>query len=97
MLSASAGGATAYPLVGGLPGPSSRPSLMARHTLGMARKSTDRPRERLRLISSLDHLPEAKRRDLERVLEILFREFEAATGNKSSPRKRGSILKVVLL
>jgi predicted nucleotidyltransferase/HEPN domain-containing protein len=30
------------------------------------------------------------------VLEILFRGFEEATRNKSSPRKRGSILKVLL-
>jgi predicted nucleotidyltransferase len=48
------------------------------------------------LKTSLDHLPEAKRRDLERVLEVLFREFEAATKNKSSPRRQGKILKVVL-
>jgi predicted nucleotidyltransferase/HEPN domain-containing protein len=48
------------------------------------------------LKTSLDHLPEAKRRDLERVLEVLFREFEAATKNKTSPRRQGKILKVVL-
>jgi predicted nucleotidyltransferase/HEPN domain-containing protein len=46
--------------------------------------------------TSLDHLPDAKRQDLERVLEILFRAFEEATRNKSSSRKRGRILKVVL-
>jgi predicted nucleotidyltransferase/HEPN domain-containing protein len=46
--------------------------------------------------TSLDHLPDAKRQDLERVLEILFRAFEEATKNKSSSRKRGRILKVVL-
>lgn len=46
--------------------------------------------------TSLDHLPEAKRDELARVLEILFRGFEAATRNKMSKRKQGSILKVVL-
>jgi predicted nucleotidyltransferase/HEPN domain-containing protein len=46
--------------------------------------------------TSLDHLPEAKREELARVLEILFRGFEEATKNKMSTRKRGSILKVVL-
>ena len=45
---------------------------------------------------SLDHLPETKRRELERVLEILFRGFEEATKNKMSKRKQGAILKVVL-
>jgi predicted nucleotidyltransferase len=46
--------------------------------------------------TSLDHLPETKRDELARVLEILFRGFEAATKHKTSPRSRGSILKVVL-
>ena len=44
---------------------------------------------------NLDQLPEAKRQELERVLEILFRAFEDATRNKG-PRKQGRILKVLL-
>jgi predicted nucleotidyltransferase/HEPN domain-containing protein len=50
----------------------------------------------VRVKTSLDHLPEAKRRDLERALEILFRSFEEVTRNKTSPRRWGSILKMVL-
>ena len=47
------------------------------------------------MISSLDHLPDGKRQELDRILEILFRAFEAATSNRA-PHKRGRILKVVL-
>lgn len=36
--------------------------------------------------TSLDHLPEGKRQELQRVLEVLFREFEEATKTKSSKR-----------
>lgn len=47
--------------------------------------------------TSLDHLPETKRRDLDRVVEILFAEFEDALKGRGSPtRKQGRILKVVL-
>lgn len=47
--------------------------------------------------TSLDHLPEAKRRDLARVVEILFAEFEEAlAGRTAEHRKSGRILKVVL-
>jgi predicted nucleotidyltransferase len=46
--------------------------------------------------SGLDHLPEGKRRELSRILEILFREFEDATKNRAVARKQGRILKVVL-
>lgn len=47
--------------------------------------------------SDLSHLPAAKQRDLERVLAILFEEFEDATGRAlvASGRSR-RILKVVL-
>lgn len=45
--------------------------------------------------TSLDHLPETKRQELERVLEIVFRAFDDATRGKSA-RRQGSILKVVL-
>ncbi len=47
--------------------------------------------------TSLEHLPGRKRRELERIVEILHREFsakvEAAT---SARRKRGRILKIIL-
>lgn len=47
--------------------------------------------------TSLDYLPEAKRRELERIVEILFAEFEDATKNKQiATRKMGRILKIVL-
>lgn len=47
--------------------------------------------------TSLDHLPEAKRRDLARVVEILFAEFEEAlAGRTAEHRKSGRILKVIL-
>jgi predicted nucleotidyltransferase/HEPN domain-containing protein len=46
--------------------------------------------------TSLDHLPDSKRRELQWVLEVLFREFEEATKRKASPRGQGRILKVVL-
>jgi predicted nucleotidyltransferase len=44
----------------------------------------------------LDHLPPAKQRDLERVVQILFEEFEDARGNPTGDRKLGRILKVIL-
>lgn len=46
--------------------------------------------------TSLEHLPEGKRAELTRVLEVLFQEFEEATRRKSSPRGQGRILKVIL-
>jgi predicted nucleotidyltransferase/HEPN domain-containing protein len=47
--------------------------------------------------NDLSHLPAAKQRDLERVLAILFEEFEDATGLASGEwKKKGRILKVVL-
>ncbi|MCJ8159715.1 HEPN domain-containing protein [Sphingomonas sp. LaA6.9] len=45
----------------------------------------------------LDHLPAAKQRDLERVLKIIFEEFEDATALGSHDwKKKGRILKVIL-
>jgi len=45
----------------------------------------------------LDHLPEAKRRDLERIVKILFDEFDEATKDRGkSHRRLGRILKIVL-
>jgi uncharacterized protein len=47
--------------------------------------------------STLDHLPEPKRRELALVVEIIFSEFEAAiAGGKAEFKRRGQILKVIL-
>ena len=47
--------------------------------------------------TDLDHLPAAKQRELERVLQILFEEFEEAHGQATSERRRrGRIGKVIL-
>lgn len=47
--------------------------------------------------TDLDHLPAAKQRELERVLQILFEEFEQATAIATSDwKKRARILKVIL-
>ena len=47
--------------------------------------------------TSLDHLPDAKRHELERIQKILFDEFEDALAGRNAPhRKAGRILKVVL-
>ncbi|WP_448657771.1 HEPN domain-containing protein [Sphingomonas sp. CJ99] len=47
--------------------------------------------------SDLDHLPAAKRRDLERIVAILFEEFEDATRLATQKwKKQGRILKIIL-
>lgn len=47
--------------------------------------------------TDLDHLPSAKRRDLDRIVEILFAEFEDAVSLTTQKwKKQGRILKVVL-
>ena len=47
--------------------------------------------------TSLEHLPEGKRRELARVVEILFAEFEDALKGRNAPhRKAGRILKIIL-
>ena len=47
--------------------------------------------------TSLDHLPETKRRELARVVEILFSEFDEAIASGTQPFKRkGRILKIIL-
>ena len=47
--------------------------------------------------TDLDHLPPAKQRELERVVQILFEEFEEAIGRATQDWKRkGRILKIVL-
>lgn len=47
--------------------------------------------------TDLDHLPDRKRRDLERIVQILFAEFEDATALATQKwKKEGRILKVIL-
>ena len=47
--------------------------------------------------TSLEHLPETKRRELARAVEILFAEFEAAISHAQAEFKRQhQILKVIL-
>jgi uncharacterized protein len=47
--------------------------------------------------TDLDHLPAAKQRELERVVQILFEEFEEARGLATQDwKKKGRILKIVL-
>ena len=46
--------------------------------------------------ADLDHLPAAKQRELERVVEIIFDEFREATENATGPRKGARILKIIL-
>lgn len=47
--------------------------------------------------TSLDHLPDRKRRDLERIVQILFAEFEDAISLATQKwKKQGRILKIVL-
>lgn len=47
--------------------------------------------------TDLDHLPDKKRRELQRVVEILFAEFAEATGIATTKwKKQGRILKIVL-
>ena len=46
--------------------------------------------------TDLDHLPAAKQRELERVVETIFDEFRGATENATGPRKGARILKIIL-
>lgn len=47
--------------------------------------------------TDLDHLPDRKRRDLDRIVEVLFAEFEDATRLATQQwKKQGRILKVIL-
>lgn len=46
--------------------------------------------------TSLDHLPERKRREIERVKDILFEEFDSAMATATGRRKRGRIYKIIL-
>ncbi len=46
--------------------------------------------------TDVDHLPAAKQRELERIVEILFDEFGQATENATGRRKGARVLKVIL-
>ncbi len=46
--------------------------------------------------TDFDHLPPAKQRELEHVVQILFEEFSAAQENAKGRRTRGRIVKIVL-
>lgn len=46
--------------------------------------------------TDIDHLPAAKQRELERIVEVIFEEFRGAIENATGPRKGARILKVVL-
>ncbi len=46
--------------------------------------------------TDLDHLPPAKRRELERVVETIFDEFRGSTEHATGPRKGARILKIIL-
>ncbi|OJU23426.1 MAG: nucleotidyltransferase [Sphingomonas sp. 66-10] len=46
--------------------------------------------------TDLDHLPANKQRELERIVEVIFEEFRAATENAAGRRKGARILKIIL-
>lgn len=50
-----------------------------------------------RMKTDLDHLPQAKQRELERVVQILFEEFGEATALATQGwKKAGKILKIIV-
>ncbi|OWQ98213.1 HEPN domain-containing protein [Sphingopyxis witflariensis] len=46
--------------------------------------------------TDVTHLPAAKQRELERIVETIFEEFRGATENATGPRKGARILKIIL-
>lgn len=52
--------------------------------------------ERPAMRTDLDHLPASKQRELERVIQLLFEEFDEAQGGATGRRKRGRIVKIIL-
>ncbi|MBR2174477.1 HEPN domain-containing protein [Sphingopyxis sp.] len=46
--------------------------------------------------TDLTHLPAAKQRELERIVEAIFDEFRGATENATGPRRGARILKIIL-
>lgn len=50
----------------------------------------------MKMRNDLNHLPTAKQRELERIVEVIFDEFRGATENATGPRKGARILKIIL-
>jgi hypothetical protein len=46
--------------------------------------------------NDIDHLPTAKQRELERIVEVIFDEFRGATENAIGPGKGAPTLKIIL-
>lgn len=46
--------------------------------------------------TDIDHLPPAKQRELEHIVQVLFQEFSAAQKNATGRRTRGRIVKIIL-
>ena len=59
-------------------------------------KSAQFPKILMDMRTDLDHLPPAKQRELERIVEVIFDEFRAATEHATGSRKGARILKIVL-
>ena len=59
-------------------------------------KRANRPKILMTMRTDVDHLPAAKERELERIVEILFDEFRQATEHATGSRKGARILKVIL-
>lgn len=63
----------------------------------MACQTEPPKRHKTTMRSDLDHLPITKQRELERIVRILFEEFDAAKAHRShAHRRNGQILKVIL-
>ena len=50
----------------------------------------------MKMRNDLNHLPTAKQRELERIVEVIFDEFREATENATGRRKGARILKIIL-
>ena len=65
--------------------------------IGLAFRSAPVPHRIKHMRTDLDHLPAAKQRDVERVVQIIFEEFEDALAISTSEwKKRGRIEKLIL-
>jgi len=65
--------------------------------IGLAIRSAPVPHRSTIMRTDLDHLPAAKQRDLERVVQIIFEEFEDALSLATQGwKKRGRIEKIIL-
>jgi predicted nucleotidyltransferase len=64
---------------------------------GRSRQSQPEPLGSIPMRTDLDHLPAAKQRELERVVQILFEEFgEAIALGTQDWKRKGRILKIIL-